>query len=287
MDPGRRRGVGGRVVEPEAVNVGLVVGRDGCLLVDCGSSPAQGALIRQSIASVTALPLVAVVVTHWHYDHAFGLAAFGDVETIGHESVPARLASTEAASAADDLGIDPRVVGRTPAADRGRGCGGPRWAPGRDRSPGPRPHRRRPARRGPGRERGFRRRPDRVVGPAVVRRRQPSAGVGQHAGRTGRADDGGHRCRPGARRAGGSGVRLRGARAGGREGGREVVLPCGSYRSRRPGTTVDPWALCASTGYPSTSRSTAPGKRFWGFTGPAVRRGSGRVLCRNCPGAVG
>ncbi len=103
-------GVWRSVVEPEAVNVGLVVGRDGCLLVDCGSSPAHGALIRQSIASVTAHPLVAVVVTHWHYDHAFGLAAFGDVETIGHESVATRLVSTEAASAADELRIDPHSL---------------------------------------------------------------------------------------------------------------------------------------------------------------------------------
>lgn len=95
------------VAEPDTVNIGLVVGRDGCLLVDCGCSPAQGGLIRQSIASVTALPLVAVVVTHWHYDHAFGLGAFDDVDTIGHETVPARLASAEAASAADELGIDP------------------------------------------------------------------------------------------------------------------------------------------------------------------------------------
>lgn len=106
------------VAEPEAVNVGLVVGRDGCLLVDCGSSPAQGALIRQSIASVTELPLVGVVVTHWHYDHAFGLAAFPDVDTIGHESVPARLTSPEAAAAAADLGIDPAslAIPRRPIA---------------------------------------------------------------------------------------------------------------------------------------------------------------------------
>ena len=120
-------GVWMAVVEPEAVNIGLVVGSDGCLLVDCGSSPAQGALIRQSIASVTVLPLVAVVVTHWHYDHAFGLAAFGDVETIGHETVPARLASAEAASAADALEIDPaslaaprRPIAVAAAVDLGR-----------------------------------------------------------------------------------------------------------------------------------------------------------------------
>jgi glyoxylase-like metal-dependent hydrolase (beta-lactamase superfamily II) len=98
------------VAEPESVTLGLVVGSEAALLVDCGSSPEQGELVRQSIASVTALPLRAVVVTHWHHDHAFGLAAFPDVQTIGHETVPGRLASVEAANAAADLGFSPAFL---------------------------------------------------------------------------------------------------------------------------------------------------------------------------------
>lgn len=103
-------GVWRAVAEPETVNVGLVVGSERCLLVDCGSSPAQGALLRESVGSVTAVPLVGVVITHWHYDHAFGLAAFAGVETIGHESVPARLAGIEAESVAAGLGLEPAEV---------------------------------------------------------------------------------------------------------------------------------------------------------------------------------
>ncbi len=103
-------GVWTAVAEPESVNIGLVVGRDACLLIDCGSSPEQGASIRNAISSVTAVPLTTVVVTHWHYDHAFGLAAFADVETIGHESVPSRLASAEAAEIAARLGLDPKTL---------------------------------------------------------------------------------------------------------------------------------------------------------------------------------
>ena len=80
------------VAEPESVNLGLVVGTEAALLVDTGSSPAQGRAIRESVATVTDRPLVAVVVTHWHFDHAFGLAAFADLVSVGHESVarPAR-----------------------------------------------------------------------------------------------------------------------------------------------------------------------------------------------------
>lgn len=100
-------GVFRAVAEPEAVNLGLIVGEHSALLVDTGSSPDQGRAVRASASAVTDRPLVGVVVTHWHFDHAFGLAAFADVTTIGHESVRGRLASPEAAAEAGRLGVDP------------------------------------------------------------------------------------------------------------------------------------------------------------------------------------
>jgi glyoxylase-like metal-dependent hydrolase (beta-lactamase superfamily II) len=100
-----RPGIFRAVAEPESVNLGLVVGTESALLVDTGSSPEQGRAVRESVAAVTDRPLVAVAVTHWHFDHAFGLAAFADLTTVGHESVRERLASPEAAAEADRLGI--------------------------------------------------------------------------------------------------------------------------------------------------------------------------------------
>ena len=100
------------VAEPESVNLGLVVGTEGSLLVDTGSSPAQGRTIWDSVAMVTDRPLVAVAVTHWHFDHAFGLAAFADLVTVAHESVPGRLRSPEAAAEAGRLGIAAEALGR-------------------------------------------------------------------------------------------------------------------------------------------------------------------------------
>lgn len=94
------------VAEPATVNLGLVVGSTGALLVDTGSTPEQGRALRAFVAEVTDLPLVAVVVTHWHHDHAFGLAAFDDLLTIGHESLADRLRSPEAAAAVQGLGFD-------------------------------------------------------------------------------------------------------------------------------------------------------------------------------------
>lgn len=98
------------VAEPESVNLGLVVGTEAALLVDTGSSPEQGRAVRASVATVTDRPLTYVVVTHWHFDHAFGLAAFADLATVGHDSVRGRLAGAEAAAEAERLGVDPNEL---------------------------------------------------------------------------------------------------------------------------------------------------------------------------------
>jgi glyoxylase-like metal-dependent hydrolase (beta-lactamase superfamily II) len=100
------------VAEPASVNLGLVVGSQWSLLVDTGSSPVQGRTVRASLAAVTDRPLTAVVVTHWHYDHAFGLGAFTDVPGIAHESLHFRLLSAEAAAEAQRLGVDLKELGR-------------------------------------------------------------------------------------------------------------------------------------------------------------------------------
>jgi glyoxylase-like metal-dependent hydrolase (beta-lactamase superfamily II) len=88
-----RDGVYVTTLEPDSVNCGLVVGTDAALLVDTGSSQEQGEALRRSVASVTDVPLRHVVVTHHHGDHAHGLGAFSDVETIGHESLLTSLTS--------------------------------------------------------------------------------------------------------------------------------------------------------------------------------------------------
>ena len=107
-----RSGVYLAVAQPESVNLGLIVGSQESLLVDTGSSPAQGRTLRGSLTAVTDRRLAAVVVTHWHYDHAFGLAAFADIPRIAHESLHSRLASAEAAEEAQRLGLDPAELGQ-------------------------------------------------------------------------------------------------------------------------------------------------------------------------------
>jgi glyoxylase-like metal-dependent hydrolase (beta-lactamase superfamily II) len=107
-----RSGVYLAVAEPESVNLGLIVGSHQIMLVDTGSSPEQGRAVRESLVAMTVKPLITVIVTHWHFDHSFGLAAFADTQRIAHESVRTRLGSAEAAAAAARLGVGPEELGR-------------------------------------------------------------------------------------------------------------------------------------------------------------------------------
>lgn len=91
--------------EPDGVTIGLIVGEDGALVVDCGSTPSQGQAIRAAARAVAGIPVTHAVVTHWHRDHFFGLAAFADLVTIGHASLADRLGTAELAAEAARLGV--------------------------------------------------------------------------------------------------------------------------------------------------------------------------------------
>lgn len=88
------------------MNVGLVVGTEAALLVDTGATPAQGAALRTAAAAVTAVPIRTVVLTHAHYDHAFGLAGVASATSIAHETVRDQLTAPTAAADAARLGIE-------------------------------------------------------------------------------------------------------------------------------------------------------------------------------------
>ncbi|MEO3813561.1 MBL fold metallo-hydrolase [Sphaerisporangium sp. B11E5] len=73
------------------LSLGLVVGERGCLVVDTGGDETQGAEFAAAVREVTALPWT-VVVTHAHFDHAFGTAAFGECPVWGHPGCAEELA---------------------------------------------------------------------------------------------------------------------------------------------------------------------------------------------------
>lgn len=83
------------VCEPESVTCGLVVGEGAVLLIDTGSTPEQGAALAESAVELTGRPVTHVAVTHCHFDHWGGLAAFASCQTYGHENLLSELAAKD------------------------------------------------------------------------------------------------------------------------------------------------------------------------------------------------
>ncbi|MFI7497822.1 MBL fold metallo-hydrolase [Streptomyces sp. NPDC049687] len=99
---------------------GLVVGAGAVLVVDAGSSLAEGALLRAQAEELTGARVTHLALTHPHFDHVFGAAAFAGAEVfgaVGMDTVPAEelrsdavrhgLDETTATEAADTL-VRPR-----------------------------------------------------------------------------------------------------------------------------------------------------------------------------------
>ena len=74
-------------------NAGFVVTTDGVLVFDALGTPVLGAEFREAIRRVTAQPVRRVIVSHYHADHFYGLAAFKDAEIWAHRAVRAYLDS--------------------------------------------------------------------------------------------------------------------------------------------------------------------------------------------------
>lgn len=91
------------------VTIGLVVGADGVLLVDTGSTLREGAELREQVASLTGRAVTHVALTHGHFDHVFGAGAFPGAEVYGEGSLGAYLLREREAleAAAVEFGTDP------------------------------------------------------------------------------------------------------------------------------------------------------------------------------------
>lgn len=83
------------------VAVSVILGPEGVVVVDALADPASGATLRAELASLSRLPLVALVLTHAHYDHTFGLAGLlsddPGVLVLAHAGLEAHLREHEAA----------------------------------------------------------------------------------------------------------------------------------------------------------------------------------------------
>ncbi len=92
------------------VTVGVVVGADGVLVVDAGSTLREGAALRAEVRELTGRPVGHVALTHAHFDHVFGTAALGDGLTVyGERTLSAQLRAGRERLRADAVrhGVDP------------------------------------------------------------------------------------------------------------------------------------------------------------------------------------
>jgi glyoxylase-like metal-dependent hydrolase (beta-lactamase superfamily II) len=87
--------------------LGAVHGDHGTLLVEGGASVAHLRAFTAALAARNRPPVVAIALTHWHWDHSFGSAAV-DAPVIAHRGSAAALA-IQAAYEWSDAALDERV----------------------------------------------------------------------------------------------------------------------------------------------------------------------------------
>lgn len=94
-------GVGLRRLPGWDATVALVVGADGVLLFDTGSTLREGAEVRAQVQALTGRRVTHIALSHPHFDHVLGTAAFSGVEVYGAVGVTDLLAR-----GADELRAD-------------------------------------------------------------------------------------------------------------------------------------------------------------------------------------
>ncbi|MCO1657216.1 MBL fold metallo-hydrolase [Pseudonocardia humida] len=99
------------------LNVTLVVGDGACLVVDTRSDEVEGAELAAAVRTVTPHPWT-VVNTHFHYDHAFGNAAFRPAPIWGHRRCVDVLAGPEGVAMRTRIAEHHRAAGREEEARR-------------------------------------------------------------------------------------------------------------------------------------------------------------------------
>ncbi len=88
--------------------VGAVAGERDALLVDAGPSRRAGAAVGARLRALLGLPVRRVALTHPHFDHVLGVAAFPDAEVYGSAGLGRYLADAPIVADALRHGLDPR-----------------------------------------------------------------------------------------------------------------------------------------------------------------------------------
>ncbi len=101
------------------VTIGVVIGTDGVLLVDTGSTLGEGEMLRQEVGELTGREVTHVALTHGHFDHVFGAAGLGGGLTVyGDKALGGYLERERSALVRDAVryGVEPREADRAAGA---------------------------------------------------------------------------------------------------------------------------------------------------------------------------
>ncbi|MEH7274255.1 MBL fold metallo-hydrolase [Neobacillus vireti] len=93
--------------ETDRPALGLICGDNFSVIVDSGNSPAHARDFLDLVDKMDAPPVKFVVLTHWHWDHIFGMETMGYV-AISHEATKNKLAYLKTLQW-DDPSLDARV----------------------------------------------------------------------------------------------------------------------------------------------------------------------------------
>lgn len=93
--------------ETDRPALGLICGDNYSLVVDSGNSPAHASDFLELVKSMDISPLKFVVITHWHWDHIFGIKTM-DLLTISTDETKKKLAYLKTLKW-DDASLDARV----------------------------------------------------------------------------------------------------------------------------------------------------------------------------------
>lgn len=93
--------------ETDRPALGLICGDTYSLVVDAGNSPAHAKDFLNLLANMDIPPVKFVAITHWHWDHTFGIQTMG-LLTISHEETKKKLEYLKTLNW-DDASLDARV----------------------------------------------------------------------------------------------------------------------------------------------------------------------------------
>ena len=88
--------------------LGIVIGDRAVMLIDAGNSPSHAGETINDIRALTDKPLKYIGLSHWHWDHSFGLSAYEDVCVIAHPECAEKLSWMQSLKW-DDASLDERV----------------------------------------------------------------------------------------------------------------------------------------------------------------------------------